>query len=217
MPPGWPRASRSWRCRACGCARRGFQDAEVYARILTAAAGEHADDPTAQEEAWLDFAQLVASWLLRGYGVWSVERRADGRLIGFLPLDHEFGDPEPEIGWFPAEAQGQGYATEAAAAARRFALERLGFPTLVSYVDRANRRSIGVAERLGARREAVPHPLDGDVLVFRHPAQEARQCVDFIRRAADLLRGHRESIDRLDAILLFTLAERFKHTRVSAG
>ena len=36
---------------------------------------------------------------------------------------------------------------------------------------------------------------------------------DDVRRAADLLRGHRESIDRLDAILVFTLAERFKHTQ----
>jgi chorismate mutase len=34
-----------------------------------------------------------------------------------------------------------------------------------------------------------------------------------VRRAADLLRAHRESIDRLDAILTFTLAERFKHTQ----
>ncbi|MCV2867785.1 chorismate mutase [Defluviimonas sp. WL0002] len=32
-------------------------------------------------------------------------------------------------------------------------------------------------------------------------------------RAAQLLKGHRESIDRLDAILVFTLAERFKHTQ----
>jgi chorismate mutase len=32
-------------------------------------------------------------------------------------------------------------------------------------------------------------------------------------RAADLLKHHRESIDRLDAILVFTLAERFKHTQ----
>jgi chorismate mutase len=32
-------------------------------------------------------------------------------------------------------------------------------------------------------------------------------------RAAALLRGHRESIDRLDAILVFALAERFKHTQ----
>ena len=32
-------------------------------------------------------------------------------------------------------------------------------------------------------------------------------------RAAALLSEHRESIDRLDAILVFTLAERFKHTQ----
>ena len=32
-------------------------------------------------------------------------------------------------------------------------------------------------------------------------------------RAAELLKEHRESIDRLDAILVFTLAERFKHTQ----
>ena len=32
-------------------------------------------------------------------------------------------------------------------------------------------------------------------------------------RAAELLKEHRESIDRLDAILVYTLAERFKHTQ----
>ena len=32
-------------------------------------------------------------------------------------------------------------------------------------------------------------------------------------RAATLLGEHRQSIDRLDAILVFTLAERFKHTQ----
>ena len=32
-------------------------------------------------------------------------------------------------------------------------------------------------------------------------------------RAATLLKEHRESIDRLDAILVYTLAERFKRTQ----
>ncbi|MEI4471445.1 chorismate mutase [Frigidibacter sp. MR17.24] len=36
---------------------------------------------------------------------------------------------------------------------------------------------------------------------------------DAVARAAQLLQGHRESIDRLDAILVYTLAERFKHTQ----
>ncbi|OJH43230.1 MULTISPECIES: chorismate mutase [Paracoccus] len=32
-------------------------------------------------------------------------------------------------------------------------------------------------------------------------------------RAAEILAEHRASIDRLDAILVYTLAERFKHTQ----
>ncbi|WP_323040284.1 chorismate mutase [Gemmobacter sp.] len=36
---------------------------------------------------------------------------------------------------------------------------------------------------------------------------------DVVARAAQVLRGHRASIDRLDAILVYTLAERFKHTQ----
>ncbi|PZX15760.1 chorismate mutase [Palleronia aestuarii] len=36
---------------------------------------------------------------------------------------------------------------------------------------------------------------------------------DVVARAAELLADHRESIDRLDAILIYTLGERFKHTQ----
>jgi chorismate mutase len=36
---------------------------------------------------------------------------------------------------------------------------------------------------------------------------------DAATRAAAILREHRASIDRLDAILVYTLGERFKHTQ----
>ena len=36
---------------------------------------------------------------------------------------------------------------------------------------------------------------------------------DTVTRAAELLKDHRASIDRLDAILVYTLAERFKLTQ----
>lgn len=36
---------------------------------------------------------------------------------------------------------------------------------------------------------------------------------DPVTRAADLLKGHRDSIDRLDAIIVYTLGERFQHTQ----
>lgn len=37
--------------------------------------------------------------------------------------------------------------------------------------------------------------------------------MDSTSKAASVLKEHRESIDRLDAILVYTLAERFKHTQ----
>lgn len=36
---------------------------------------------------------------------------------------------------------------------------------------------------------------------------------DDTTRAAEVLKDHRASIDRLDAILVYTLGERFKHTQ----
>ena len=36
---------------------------------------------------------------------------------------------------------------------------------------------------------------------------------DATTRAAEILAEHRDSIDRLDAILVYTLGERFKHTQ----
>ena len=36
---------------------------------------------------------------------------------------------------------------------------------------------------------------------------------DTAAKAAEILKGHRDSIDRLDAIPVYTLGERFKHTQ----
>ncbi|MEL7344843.1 MAG: chorismate mutase [Pseudomonadota bacterium] len=36
---------------------------------------------------------------------------------------------------------------------------------------------------------------------------------DAVTRAAEVLKGHRDSIDRLDAVLIYTLGERFAHTQ----
>lgn len=42
---------------------------------------------------------------------------------------------------------------------------------------------------------------------------QSPDTTDVVARAAEILREHRASIDRLDAILVYTLAERFKHTQ----
>ena len=81
---------------------------------------------------------------------------------------------EPEFGWsaWSPETEGKGIVREAAAAARDWAWDNLGWTTAVSYIDQDNARSIALAERLGAVHDPDgAHPdLDGweGTLVFRH-------------------------------------------------
>ncbi|MEM9778897.1 MAG: GNAT family N-acetyltransferase [Pseudomonadota bacterium] len=141
-----------------------IEDFETYIACLL-----DADDTP--EETWLDFNQMVASWPLRGFGPWTIET-PDRRPIGLVPLDHEFGDPEPEIGWFLTPAvRGQGLATEAARAALTQILGPMGFASIVSYIDVDNAASRAVAARLGGTlvtSGAHPHP---DVLTHRYTAE----------------------------------------------
>ncbi|MGP3698348.1 GNAT family N-acetyltransferase [Rhodobacter sp. NSM] len=145
-----------------------LEDFPTYARIVCSDRGIHVDGPMTPEQAWDDFCRMVATWLLRGHGVWSVEASAE--LLGFVLIGMEPGDPEPELGFlFTAEAEGQGHAQEAAEAARAHAFGALGLPSLVSCIAPENFRSRRLAERLGARPD--PGTLDG-VLVYRHPVPE---------------------------------------------
>lgn len=149
-----------------------LSDFPTYAEILMGDRAEGLGGPFDREEALLDFSQYVAGWLLRGTGLWAVERRSDEALIGFVLVGMEFGDQEPELGYlFTAEVEGEGYATEAAEAARDFALQDLELPILVSCVDPANTRSALLAERLGAFVD--PEASDPATNIWRHAPKKA--------------------------------------------
>lgn len=129
-------------------------DFEDYARIVCTEVGKYVDGPMTRDDAWLDFNQLVAGWMLRGAGLWTVERNDDMVTLGFVMLDHEFDDPEPELGFlFLPEFEGQGYAFEAARSARNNAFNALSWPTMVSYIHPDNARAIALAEKLGGVRD----------------------------------------------------------------
>lgn len=144
-------------------------DHAAYEALMVGDQG-HMGGPFTREDAWADFTNYVAGWLLHGHGSWAVERKADGALVGFVLVGLEWGDAEPEVGWMLLEAfRGQGYATEAAAAARDFGLRLYGPGGLVSYIDPTNPASERVAERLGAVRDRDAEALfDEPVRVWRH-------------------------------------------------
>lgn len=124
-----------------------------------------------RDKAWRHFAAMVGHWSLKGFGFWAVEEKTSGAFVGCIGLWEPEGWPELELGyWLTTEAQGKGYATEAAVRSRRFAFEEMGATTLVSFIAPENEPSIRVAKRLGARLEKTIDLLDlGTHCVFRHP------------------------------------------------
>ncbi|TKT83053.1 GNAT family N-acetyltransferase [Aquamicrobium sp. LC103] len=120
-------------------------------------------------QAWTAFAAMAGEWLLNGYGLFAVEERQEGRIVGYAGLWHPPYIDEPELAWgLYAGFEGRGYAAEAARAARDWAAEALGLPPLMSFVHPENLPSQAVAKRLGAA-PMPPTTLRGEPrLQFRH-------------------------------------------------
>jgi RimJ/RimL family protein N-acetyltransferase len=115
--------------------------------------------PMTREEAWGRLLRHVGHWQIMRYGIFAVEDRSTGRYVGETGvadfrrnLGSDF-DRFPESTWsIVPEAQGQGFASEAALAALRW-LER-GWPgaETVCLIHIENLSSLRVAEKLGYRQ-----------------------------------------------------------------
>jgi RimJ/RimL family protein N-acetyltransferase len=167
----------------------------------------HAEDAAALKEAvdesrehvrpWLPFAddhRTVAEardWIVRGMAKWllrddlnmSVWDAASGRFLGGIglhPRDWSIGSFE--IGyWLRQSAEGHGYMAEAVRLLTDYCFAHLAAHRVEIRCDARNRRSAGVAERLGFVREAHLRchlrQVDGsirDTLIFALTAEDPR-------------------------------------------
>lgn len=102
-------------------------------------------------------ARSRASWILRenmNVGVW---KREDGQYLGGSGLHVRGWETRYfEIGyWLRASAEGHGYMSETVRLLTDFAFERLEATRVEIRCDARNKRSAGVAERMGFVREAL--------------------------------------------------------------
>jgi ribosomal-protein-alanine N-acetyltransferase len=110
--------------------------------------------------------RMIEGWETDGFGLFTTIRKEDDAVIGRVGLivwDPETwqtvrasaeGPKELEVGYTIGRPYwGNGYATEAAAAARDFALERLGARRLIALIIHGNDASENVARKLGFEYE----------------------------------------------------------------
>lgn len=89
-------------------------------------------------------------WRERGYGMLALVDKGSGELLGRGGLKYWPQFEETELGWaLLRRVWDHGYATEAGQACVEWAFSELGLPYVTAMINRENRRSIAVAERLG--------------------------------------------------------------------
>lgn len=133
--------------------------------------------PLDEQAVWFRILRYTGMWALLGYGMWAIEDRARGVLLGeagLLSAHRGLAELEgvPEAGWvLGPDAWGQGIATEAMTAILHWADQGLDAPSIRCIIAPDNGGSIKVAEKLGfsALADASLHGVP--TRVFDRPRQ----------------------------------------------
>jgi RimJ/RimL family protein N-acetyltransferase len=151
---------RAWRNDHLDAYAPMCADAEVMKYIGTGATQTRA-------EAWRAMASFLGHWQLRGYGMWALERKDSGVLVGRAGFIEPEGWPGFELGWLLGRSHwGNGYAIEAARAALDWARTALRRDRVISLIRPGNDRSVRVALALGSTLAGEVELLGGKALVY---------------------------------------------------
>ena len=122
---------------------------EIYSDPSTYEYTDNLYEDRDREEAFMrDY--IVNQYRLYEYGIWALESKSDGRLIGRAGISDREGLNEPEIGYvIAAECRRQGYATEALNAIADYAVNELGMTKLCALTRPENEASIGLLKKMG--------------------------------------------------------------------
>lgn len=106
---------------------------------------------------------LVSMYERLGFGLYLVERKADGAPVGLCGLIKRDSLEDVDLGFaFLPQFRGEGYAREAAAAVMEHARADFGLKRLVAITTQDNEASSRLLEKLGFRFERVIRTPEAD-------------------------------------------------------
>ncbi|MCP4421853.1 MAG: GNAT family N-acetyltransferase [Chloroflexi bacterium] len=93
---------------------------------------------------------FLTHWQEKGYGLWAVEHRSMGALLGRCGLQYLAETDEVEVDFIlDRHYWGRGFATEAGMASLQYGFNELGLTTIVGIVHPENIASQRVLQKLG--------------------------------------------------------------------
>ena len=106
----------------------------------------------ARDVALRTVSYFIEHWEQHGFGVWAVEDKASGTLIGQCGLNTLEEAPEVEVLYlFDRSYWGRGLATEAAQAAVNIGFDHVGLQRIVGLTHPDNIASQRVLQKIGLR------------------------------------------------------------------
>ncbi len=145
------------------------QDLDGWARMMAdPEAARFIGGVQARSPSWRFMATMAGSWVLKGFGMFSVIEKSSGDWLGRIGPWQPEDWPGTEVGWGLArEAWGKGYAVEAATATIDWVFDHLGWDEVIHCIDPENTPSQKVAQRLGSINRGpgrMPEPYQDHVI-----------------------------------------------------
>ncbi|MFC4293118.1 GNAT family N-acetyltransferase [Sphingorhabdus arenilitoris] len=136
---------------------------------------------TVRSLAWEKFLRGPAMWALLGYGMWIVERRSDGTVLGQVGYADFMRDMDPpladipEMAWVLGRAasgpvgQGLGYGSEALAAALQWGDAHMSARAYQCIISDGNIPSIRLAQKYGFQEIRRTLYKESETIVLERP------------------------------------------------
>ena len=149
-------------------------DLDAIAEFYGSDRSRYVGGPRDRAACWKTLTSYLGHWHFRGYGFWQLEEQTTGATVGAAGFMFAPGWDEPELGWHIYNGfEGNGYGFEAAETARQYGARSFGLDGVISYIAPLNKRSIRLAEKLGATFERETYLMGKFCHVYRHPTLEA--------------------------------------------
>lgn len=120
-----------------------------------------------QAESW--FSVTENNYQKRGYGMFTLQSRQDGQIVGFAGIVHPDNQQEPEIKYaLHRDHWGKGLGSELVAGLIVYARVKLGLSELIATVDPDNQASRRILEKSGMQHEDIVDDENGrKTLIYR--------------------------------------------------